>query len=79
MAVYIQTGHIVWVNGSYPGCEWADLRIFRQALKFKLRNGETVEVDAGYADGGQYCLVPNGISSAMRAQARERHETVTDA
>ena len=47
VAIAIQTGHVVWTNGPYPA-GWSDLKIFRDKLKKKLKNGERVEADKGY-------------------------------
>ena len=50
VAVCIQTGDIVWINGPFKAGEWAEVKIFRRNLKNMLAPGEMVEADAGYHD-----------------------------
>ena len=45
VAVCIQTGDIVWINGPFKCGVWNDLMIFRRDLKWKLAPGEMVETD----------------------------------
>jgi hypothetical protein len=80
LAVCIQTGWIVWVNGPYPCGSWPDIKIFRHHLKAKLHVGEMVEADLGYR-GEQQCIrVPNNAVSLSNQRAanraRARHETI---
>ena len=48
VALSIQGGDIVWVNGPFPVGAWPDINIFCGWLKQKLLPGERVEADAGY-------------------------------
>jgi len=79
VAVCIQTGYIVWVNGPYPCGTWPDLRIAREALHGELLDGEMYVADGGYAEGNQHCFTPNGSNTYEQrkmAEARARHETI---
>lgn len=79
VAVCIQTGWIVWVNGPYPCGEWPDLRIVRDRLIHQLLPGEMYIADGGYSDGGQFSVTPNGLNTDeqyMQSVCRSRHETV---
>ena len=72
VAVCIQTGDIVWVNGPYPCGRWPDISIFRDKLKWKLAAGEKVEADRGYRGEKQYIRTPDSAVSQedKRASAR---------
>jgi hypothetical protein len=48
VAVCIQTGDIVWINGPFKCGKWPDVKIFRAELQQKLLPGEMVEADNGY-------------------------------
>ena len=48
VALSIQGGDIVWVNGPFPAGAWPDINIFRGWLKKELLPGERVEADDGY-------------------------------
>ena len=49
VALSIQTGDIVWINGPFPAGAWPDINIFRHGLKWMLKEaGERCEADKGY-------------------------------
>ena len=80
LAVCIQTGWIVWVNGPYPCGRYPDITIFQHKLKYKLNNGEKVEADLGYCGELGYVQTPHNAVSLLDKQAggraRARHETI---
>lgn len=79
VGVAIHTGWLVWIHGSFPCGEWPDLRIAHDALIYCLDPGELYVADAGYGDGNQYSLTPNGLHNFdqwQMATVRARHETV---
>lgn len=79
VAVSIQRGWIVWVNGPYPCGSYPDLRIAREALIHELEDWEYYIADGGYQDGGNYAVTPSGrneFSDRQKAVVRARHETV---
>lgn len=86
IAICIQTGLIVWVNGPFACGEWTDIVIFRSALIHMLdRQGrhkpEMVEADGGYNGEAMHVRVrdePNVsvIQFIAKARARARHEAV---
>jgi hypothetical protein len=45
VAVCIQTGLIVWINGPFRAGKWPDVNIFRRDLKGKLLPGEMIGAD----------------------------------
>lgn len=81
VAVAIQTGWIVWVNGPFKAGEWHDIEIFRSGLKSLLKDGERVEADKGYVGEPRFIDVPNDMVGESKEQkkakalARSRHET----
>lgn len=80
IAVCIQTGWIVWVNGPFRCGEFSDIKIFREALKDMLLPGEKVEADDGYKGEPNYIRRPmNAVSESdkrAKQNARARHETI---
>jgi hypothetical protein len=80
VAVCIQTGDIVWINGPFKAGKWPDLKIFRRNLKQQLAPGEMVEADNGYRGEPNHARTADGFVSPAddRAKqgARARHETV---
>ena len=80
VGVCIQTGDIVWINGSFR-CGMADITIARQAVVSALEEGEMAEADGGYRGEPFYTKVPKAASSKskeeayMKTVARSRHET----
>jgi DDE superfamily endonuclease len=83
IAVNIQNGWIVHVNGPFPCGQWHDLTVARQNLCYKLAVSEDPEelalADGGYQDGYQFFETPTGHNNEdqrMKAKARARHETV---
>jgi hypothetical protein len=82
VAIAIQTGHIVWVNGPFPCGEYPDIKIFRLGLKRKLEYcKEKVEADDGYRGEHDYIELPNDHGGGGKEQikakgrVRARHET----
>ena len=79
VAICIQTGDIVWVNGPYPPARHQDISIFRHLLKGMLGEHEKVVADSGY-DGDWQCCTPKKARSRRHfvemSVARDRHETV---
>ena len=79
VAICIQSGMIVWVNGPFPPAYWTDLNIFRFGLMFALQVGEWVVGDKGYRDGMNF-IIPKGFGPEwyrnMVAMATARHENV---
>jgi len=80
VAVCIQTGDIVWINGPYPCGRWPDIKIFRHRLIHKLLPGEKVEADGGYRGQSDKVRTPGMIASLVDQKAKEnaraRQETV---
>ena len=81
MAVCIQTGLIVWVNGPYPCGRWPDLAIFRHRLVEMLDMGEWIVTDEGYSDGREFCLNKKWRGfprwwKRMAARALSKHERI---
>ena len=80
VAVCIQTGDIVWINGPFKPGRWSDLSIFWRNLKQRLAPGEMVEADNGYRGEPNHARTADGFVSRAddRAKwtARNRHETV---
>ena len=82
VAVCIRSGDLVWINGPFPCGQWPDLKIFREALIYELRDGENVEADKGYQGEPDYIKAPNSniflnaIGKRQKALARTRHETI---
>jgi hypothetical protein len=83
VALCIQTGWIVHINGPYPSGEWHDLIVARDELCYKLADSEFEDemavADSGYNDGFNFFETPTGHHNedqTMKALARARHETV---
>jgi hypothetical protein len=80
VAVCIQTGDIVWINGGFPCGRWPDIKIFRLSLKHRLVPGEMVETDKGYKGEPTCARTPEDyvsyIDKKAKSRARSRHETV---
>jgi len=78
VAVCIQTGDIVWINGPFPCGWWPDLKIFKHDLVNRLQPGEMVEADGTYQH--PRCQKPGDYVSLTdrraKTMARARHETV---
>jgi hypothetical protein len=78
IAICIQTGWIVWINGPFP-CGTPDLCIARNALIFELDQDKMYLTDGGYNDGNQFSVMPSGNHTEldrMKSVARARHEAV---
>ena len=76
VAVSIQSGDIVWINGPYQCGLYPDLTIFRRGLIYMLEGGEKVEADKGYAGERLYANTPTPGIFDSGGIARSRHETV---
>ena len=80
LAVAIQTGDIVHINGPFPCGKYPDINIFRMGLKQKLEKaGEKAVADRGY-QGEFRCRTPDdwvtlSNKNAMKT-ARARHEAI---
>lgn len=75
----IQNGWICWINGPFAPGPWPDIKIFRGWLKWRLKQNEMVEADAGYrGDFRVSCPSDwrNQVENSMKRGARARHETV---
>ena len=76
----IQTGYIVWINGSFAPGPFPDIVIFRRDLKKKLLPGERVEADKGYRGDDKVDApddnTPSYAQYKSKEHVRERHETV---
>jgi hypothetical protein len=79
IAVCIQTGNIVWINGPYKPAQWVDISIFCDKLMWELLDGEWVVGDGGYQDGNQF-VIPKRTGPVwlqeMTAMATAQHETI---
>ena len=80
VAVCIQTGDIVWINGPFPCGWWPDIKIFRSRLIHMLAPGEKVEADEGYRGEPTKVRRPgtyySRVDKQAKKRARARHETV---
>lgn len=78
IAVCIQTGDIVWINGPFKAGRWPDINIFRRTLKGKLLPHEMVEADMGYMDPKcrHSCIVVSRNDARAKAACMARHESV---
>ena len=78
----ILTGDIVWISGPYEPGIWADISIFRNALKGNLEENERVEADDGYVREAPLKIkCPKRFSNPketewMQARVQSRQETV---
>ena len=79
IALCIQTGWIVWLNGPFPCGRYPDLTIAREGLVHELDDGEKCVADGGYQDGRVYADTPTGLNTwteKKKRNFRARHETV---
>ena len=77
----IKSGFICWIQGPLPPGEYADVTIFRMALKSALDDNERVEADAGYvAEHPGKVKAPSPLYdkkyTKMKEDVGKRHETV---
>jgi DDE superfamily endonuclease len=79
IGICIQSGKIVWVNGSYPPGPWPDLRIFRHRLIHVLLRDEWIVADRGYREGLEF-VIYKGVGpdwyQDMMAKSLARHEAI---
>ena len=79
VAICIQTGDIVWINGPFACGVFPDITIFRSGLIHELRRGEKVEADDGYRGEGDFISTPDDYENEEQHHekdlARARHET----
>ena len=79
LAVCIQTGDIVWLNGPYPCGQFNDIKIFKENLQKKLEKNEKVEADGIYRGVNGTRSKGDFVSRSdqrAKSKARGRHETV---
>jgi hypothetical protein len=82
VALCIQTGDIVWINGPYEAGLWNDIKIFRDGLLAMLSPNKRVEADDGYVgEAPCYVKCPKSFTNppeteAMQQRIRNRQETV---
>jgi DDE superfamily endonuclease len=82
VALCIQTGDIVWINGPFPAGRMNDIKIFREALISHLDENERVEADDGYiGEAPQYIKCPKSFCNPqqtlfMQQRVRNRQETI---
>jgi hypothetical protein len=79
IAICIQMGESVWINGPFPSGSWSDLMIARYALVDALDDGECYLADSRYRDGKQFSVTPSGMhsfSDRQQSAVRSRHETL---
>ena len=77
VAISIQGGDIVWVNGPFACGSWPDIKIFRQNLKHALLPGEKVEANLGYRGEPAKVDLPEDNIFGSSAQ-KEAHWCVLD-
>jgi hypothetical protein len=81
VALCIQTGWIVWINGPFPGTSH-DITIFRSSLLSYLDENERVEADDGYVgESPRYVKCPKSFTNPletrkMQQDVRSRQETI---
>ena len=79
VAVCIQTGDIVWINGPFPCGRWPDINIFRRNLIHMLLPGKMVEADEGCRGERRRVRTTKHYASwadyYAKKAARARHET----
>ena len=80
MAVCIQTGDIVWVNGPFKCGKWPDVKIYKRWLMTRLGDDEMVEADNGYRGQNIKVRLPDHFVShadgRAKIRAAYRHETI---
>ena len=80
VALSINGGDIVHINGPFPCGHWPDISIFRQRLIHMLGPGEMVEADRGYRGEPTKVRIPVDYvtdgQKKMKSRARARQETV---
>ncbi len=80
MALNIQNGWIVWINGPFPAGLYSDCRITVECgLLDNLRHGEKIIVDRGYPGHNDVFVRPGGpnaLYAQMKKDSRARHETI---
>lgn len=73
------SGHIIWVNRSFPCGRYPDLKIFKSKIQYFLEYGETIVADNGYSHV-RY-ITPNKVPTERKTEhvkIRSRHETVNE-
>ena len=82
IALCIQTGDIVWLNGPFPCGRNPDITIFRSSLMSHLAPAERVEADDGYiGEAPRHVKCPKSFTNPqetefMQQRVRNRQETV---
>ena len=86
VAVSIEGGDIVWINGPFKAGKYPDITIFRRDLKMMLAPGESVIADNGYRGEDEVIVHPGQLTcqsidwvadlAFAINQVSGRHETV---
>ena len=80
VAVNIQNGWIVWINGPFPAGLYSDCRItVERGLLDNLQPGKKIIVDRGYPGHNDVFVRPGGpnaLYAQMKRDSRARHETI---
>lgn len=80
VALSINGGDIVHINGPFACGSHPDITIFRQRLLYKLEPGEMAEADRGYRGEPDHIRIPsdyqNPQQKVQKCRARARQETV---
>ena len=81
VAICIQTGWIVWINGPFPCGEWPDRKIALSDIVEMLEGDERVVADNGYRGHPHYFDTPwrwldNVHQRVRKSLARARHECI---
>ena len=81
VAISIQGGYIVWINGPFFCRSWPDIKIFRERLIHALPQGEKPETDMGYngeptkIDLPDENIFDSNTQRKAKALVQSRHET----
>jgi hypothetical protein len=72
VALCIQTGCIVWINGPFPGATH-DITMFRSSLISHLDPGERVEADDGYiGEAPEFVKCPNSFTNPWETKKMQQ-------
>ena len=81
LAISLHSSDLIWINGPFKAGGDADIKIFRKALKAKVKElGDRKGLaDGGYEGEGDYLDIPNSLDEdyehAYKSRGRCRHET----
>jgi len=81
LGVDILARNLVWIQRTYPGSKYTDIKIFNKVLRNFLEPGERVEADEGYRGHPDKIKCPGNDANpaenrAMHGRVRARHETL---